>query len=71
MVLDGTSWDLEIAHDGRQLTTYGCNAYPESEGPDGDISYPRGGQFDRFIHAISRLAGIPARQINGEREEEQ
>jgi hypothetical protein len=44
MVLDGTSWDLEIAHKGRSLKTYGCNAYPECEDPDGDISYPDGGQ---------------------------
>ena len=62
----GVSWELEIANEDRTLKTGGRNAYPETEEPGGEVNYPPGGQFDRFIQAISRLVGIPVDQIGSE-----
>jgi len=62
----GSTWDLELASNDRKLKASGRNAYPEAEHPGGEMNYPPGGQFDRFIQAISRLAAIPVDQIGSE-----
>jgi len=62
----GVEWELELVHTVRRLKAHGLNAYPETEDLEGEVHYPPGGQFDRFIQAIARLAGIPVDQIGSE-----
>jgi hypothetical protein len=59
MVLDGSWWEIDIAHGTRRLQSEGNNAWPESEDPAGPLTYPAAGQFERFLRAITFLTGEP------------
>jgi hypothetical protein len=58
-LLDGTQWTLKLGHTGHTLHTSGNNAYPETEGHEFPLEHPPGGQFDRFLTALSHLIAIP------------
>ena len=47
-VMDGTSWRVEIAHNGKYVSSSGSNDYP-----DGDASIT----FEHFFKAIRELIG--------------
>lgn len=55
-VLDGTQWELELAHAGSSVKCEGSNAYPGANGP----SYGRNTAFARFLKAIRTLTGVKA-----------
>ncbi len=52
-ILDGTGWGLEIAYEDVEMLSSGDNAYPESD-PLSDVP---SAAFNRFLKAVSRLAG--------------
>ena len=53
-VLDGTQWELELAHAGRTLRCDGSNAYPAHNDPD----YDESPQFMQFLAALRTLTGL-------------
>ncbi len=55
-VLDGTQWELELAHAGSRVKCGGSNAYPGANGP----SYGRNTAFARFLKALRTLTGVKA-----------
>ena len=55
-VLDGTQWELELAHAGSSVKCEGSNAYPGANGP----SYGRNTAFARFLKALRTLTGVKA-----------
>ena len=52
--MDGTHWSVTILHGDRLLAAGGSNGYP----PIGDDPNP-GPVFEKFLRAVSRLAGAP------------
>ena len=53
-ILDGTQWQLQLAHAGQSLNTSGDNAYPLNPLGDPLINIP----FNRFIIALVELTGF-------------
>jgi hypothetical protein len=59
IVLDGTSWSVEISAGERSVEAHGCNAYPPSSPR---AKRPReagesGSRFNEFCEAVSELLG--------------
>lgn len=54
-IADGLGWELRLVADGRQITSYGSNAYPDRSGKkhEGDVT----DDFRVFVAALSDLAG--------------
>ncbi len=59
IILDGTSWSVEISVAGRSVEAHGCNAYPPSDPESGSSqeSGEAGSRFDEFCEAITELLG--------------
>jgi len=54
-IADGLGWDLHLAAGGRQIASWGSNAYPDSSGAkhEGDVT----AEFRVFVTALSDLVG--------------
>ena len=54
-IADGLGWDLRLVAGGRQIVSYGSNAYPDRSGKkhEGDVT----DDFRVFVAALSDLAG--------------
>ena len=54
-IADGLGWDLRLAASGRQIVSYGSNAYPDRSGQkhEGDVT----DDFRIFVAALSDLVG--------------
>lgn len=54
-IADGLGWDLRLVAGGRQIVSYGSNAYPDRSGKkhEGDVT----DDFRVFVGALSELAG--------------
>ena len=59
LILDGTSWSVEIAKGQRIVEAHGSNAYPPTDPESGssDECGEPGSQFDEFCAAVSELLG--------------
>jgi len=59
IVLDGTSWSVEISAGERSVEAHGSNAYPPSSpeaGSSHELCAP-GSRFDNFCAAVTELLG--------------
>lgn len=55
---DSTQWSLDIAWDGREITSSGDGNYPVADGrPDNDPDITP--TFERFLEAVRKLIGRP------------
>ncbi len=59
IILDGTSWSIEISVAGRSVEAHGCNAYPPSSPRAKRPREPgeSGSRFSEFCEAVSELLG--------------
>ena len=53
-ILDGTQWELELAHAGRSVKCEGSNAYPGHNAP----GYEDSPQFLHFLTALRTITGM-------------
>lgn len=51
--LDGTQWQLTLAHGTHRISTHGSNAYPGGR----DCAYSAASSFGRFLRALRTLTG--------------
>ena len=55
-VLDGEGWSIRVVGSGREINSWGSNAYPDRNGREHELDRPD--EFQRFINALNALVGV-------------
>ena len=55
-VQDGLGWSIRVVGGGREINSWGSNAYPDRNGNEHELDQPR--EFQAFIHALNVLVGV-------------
>jgi len=55
-VQDGLGWSIRVVGGGREINSWGSNAYPDRDGHEHELDMPS--EFQDFTHALNVLVGV-------------